>query len=61
MHTWLAWVWLGLTLITTAAAWWWHDQPWLLAWITFMSGYALTATHWSAREGAAPSAEAGES
>ena len=60
MHEALAAAWLLLTLATTAASYWWHDSPLVLAWITFMSGYALTATHWAAKEGAAPSAGAEE-
>lgn len=56
LHTWLAWLWLGLTLATTAAAMRWPEHPWLLAWVICMSGYANVVGHWSAREGAAPSA-----
>jgi hypothetical protein len=56
LHTWLAWLWLALTVGTTAAAIIWHDATWLLAWLVFMSGYAIVSTHWAAREGAAPSA-----
>lgn len=57
LHTWLAVIWLVLTIVTTAWAWA-VQKDILLGWITFMSGYANVGTHWSAREGAAPSAEA---
>ena len=56
LHTWLAWLWLALTLATTGAAMRWPEHPWLLAWVICMSGYANVVGHWSAREGAAPSA-----
>ena len=59
LHTWAAWIWVGLTLATTAAALIWPDHPAVLAWIITMSGYANVVGHWSAREGAAPSAQGG--
>lgn len=59
LHTYAAWIWLVLTLLTTAAAMRWPEHPWLLAWIITMSGYANVVGHWSAREGAAPSAQEG--
>ncbi len=57
MHGWLAVAWFILTLVTTGLALWFPEHPWLLAWVIFMSGYANTAAHWAAREGAAPSEE----
>lgn len=57
VHSWLALVWLVLTLGTTVLAVVIPDNRYLLAWIVFMSGYANVVGHWSAREGAAPSAE----
>jgi hypothetical protein len=48
-------VWIILTLATTAWALW--IKEYLLAWVTFMSGYANVGTHLSAYQGAAPSAE----
>lgn len=57
LHTWAAWLWLVLTIGTTAAAVVWPEHPWLIAWLIFMSGYAIVSTHWAAREGAAPSAQ----
>ena len=57
LHEVLAVVWGVLTVATTAAAVAWPEHPLLLAWITFMSGYALMVGHWSAKEGAAPSEE----
>jgi hypothetical protein len=56
LHTWLAWLWLGLTLATTAWAVYAPDSQFLAAWIIAMSGYANVCGHWGAREGAAPSA-----
>ena len=56
LHTWLALLWVALTVITTIWAWVVERNP-LMAWVIFMSGYALSATHWAAREGAAPSAK----
>jgi hypothetical protein len=61
MHTWLAWAWLGLTVVTTAWAVWMPDSKLLMGWLIAMSGYAIVSTHWAAREGAAPSAKEGES
>jgi hypothetical protein len=58
LHTWAAWIWLGLTIVTTVWAVIYPGHPLLLAWLVFMSGYAIVGTHWSAKEGAAPSAEA---
>jgi hypothetical protein len=60
MHTWLAWVWLVLAVGTTGWAFWQPENRYLLAWIVFMSAYANCCGHWSAREGAAPSAKEGE-
>jgi hypothetical protein len=56
VHSWLALLWLALTFGTTVLAMWFPEHPYLLAWVIFMSGYANVASHWSAREGAAPSA-----
>jgi hypothetical protein len=56
LHTWLARLWLALAVATTGWALWSPDNRYLLAWVIFMSAYANTASHWSAREGAAPSA-----
>ena len=52
MHGWLAVGWLALTLGTTVLAVIFPEHPWLLAWVIFMSGYALTVSHWAAREAA---------
>jgi hypothetical protein len=60
LHTYLAWVWLGLTVVTTAWAVWMPDSKLLMGWLIAMSGYAIVSTHWAAREGAAPSAEEDE-
>lgn len=57
LHTTLAWAWLALTPATTAAAPAWPEHPRLLARVIAMSGYANVCGHWSAKEGAAPSAE----
>ena len=61
VHSWLALVWLALTIGTTVWALVSPDNRYLLAWVIFMSGYANVASHWSAREGAAPSAAGGAS
>jgi hypothetical protein len=57
LHTWAAWAWLALAVATTTWALYQPDNRYLLAWVIFMSAYANTASHWSAREGAAPSAK----
>lgn len=56
VHNWAAGVWLALALGTTGWALYDPENRYLLAWVIFMSAYANTASHWSAREGAAPSA-----
>jgi hypothetical protein len=61
MHTWLAWAWLVLAVGTTGWALYDPENRYLLAWVIFMSAYANCVGHWSAKEGAAPSAEEGES
>lgn len=60
LHEVMAGVWAVLTLGTTGAAMLWPEHPWLLAWVICMSGYANVVGHWSAKEGAAPSAGAEE-
>jgi len=57
LHTWLACLWFMLAILTTGWAFYDPENRFLLAWIIFMSAYANTASHWSAREGAAPSAD----
>ena len=57
VHGWLAVVWAVLTVLTTAWALIAPEHPWLLAWVIAMSGWANTAAHWGARQGAAPSAK----
>lgn len=59
LHAGAALLWLGLAIATTAWALLMPDNRYLLAWVIFMSAYANTASHWSAREGAAPSAREG--
>lgn len=59
LHKWLAWIWFALAIVTTGWALYDPDNRYLLAWVIFMSAYANTASHWSAHEGAAPSAEEG--
>jgi fatty acid desaturase len=59
LHTWLAWLWAALTVVTTAAAVFWPGHPLLMAWLIFISCYAIVSTHWAAKEGAAPSAKEG--
>jgi hypothetical protein len=56
LHAYAAWLWLALAILTTAWALYDPENRYLLAWVIFMSAYANTASHWSAREGAAPSA-----
>lgn len=56
LHAGAAVLWLVLAIATTGWAIWDSDSKFLLAWVIFMSAYANTASHWSAREGAAPSA-----
>lgn len=55
VHPYLMLIWAVLTLATTAWAIWVGEY--LLAWLTFMSGYANVGAHWAAYQGAAPSAE----
>lgn len=57
LHAWAAWIWLVLTVVTTVLAVLFPEHPWLMAWVIAMSGYAIVVGHWSAREGAAPSAK----
>jgi hypothetical protein len=57
VHGWAALVWLVLAILTTAWALYDPENRYLLAWVVFMSAYANCASHWSAREGAAPSAK----
>ena len=56
-HEWLSAVWLVLTLATTGASVLWPENTLMIPWLIFMSGYAISSTHWAAREGAAPSEE----
>ena len=56
LHSWGAWIWLALAIGTTSWAFYDPDNRYLLAWVIFMSAYANFVGHWSAREGAAPSA-----
>lgn len=57
VHGWLAALWLALAVGTTAWAFYDPESRYLLAWLVFMSAYANAGAHWSARQGAAPSAE----
>lgn len=59
LHAGAAVLWLVLAVATTGWALVMPDNHYLLAWVIFMSAYANTASHWSAREGAAPSAKEG--
>lgn len=59
LHEVLAGVWAVLALGTTGWALYDNENKFLLAWVIFMSAYANVVGHWSAREGAAPSAEEG--
>lgn len=59
LHAGAAVLWLVLAIATTGWALAMPDNRYLLAWVIFMSAYANTASHWSAREGAAPSAKEG--
>jgi hypothetical protein len=60
LHSWAAWLWLALAVATTGWALVDSENHALLAWVIFMSAYANTASHWSAKEGAAPSADGDE-
>lgn len=55
-HKVLAAIWLLLALVTTGWAIVQPDNPYLLAWVIFMSGYANVAAHLAASAGAGPSA-----
>jgi hypothetical protein len=55
VHTWAAGIWLVLAVLTTAWAIVTPDNPYLLAWIVFMSGYANVGAHLAGRAGAGPS------
>ena len=55
IHTWAAGIWLVLAVLTTGFAIYAPDNPFLLAWVIFMSGYANVASHLAGRAGAAPS------
>jgi hypothetical protein len=50
-------VWAVLTAVTTVLAYLFPGHPALMAWLIFISCYAIVATHWSGFEGAAPSAK----
>lgn len=56
LHGVLAIVWLALAILTTVWGVLLGESPFLL-WVVFMSGYANSAAHMAARQGAAPSAE----
>jgi hypothetical protein len=55
LHLWLVWLWIVLTIATTVLALYLGESP-FMAWVIAISGYANVCGHWSAREGAAPSA-----
>ena len=57
VHGALALVWLVLAILTTVWALYDPENEYLLAWVIAMSAEAHAAAHWSARQGAAPSAE----
>ncbi len=59
LHGVLALVWLVLAILTTVWGVISQESPYLIAWLIFMSGYANAASHWGARQGAAPSAKEG--
>jgi hypothetical protein len=59
VHGVLALVWLILAILTTVWGVIDQDNRLLIAWLIFMSGYANAASHWGARQGAAPSAKEG--
>ena len=56
VHGILVLVWITLAIATTSWALYDPDSKYLLAWVIAMSAYANAAAHWSARQGAAPSA-----
>ena len=60
VHGVLALLWVVLALGTTVWAVLDSESKYLLAWVIWMSGYANAAAHWSARQGAAPSAGDGD-
>jgi hypothetical protein len=57
VHSVLWAVWLMLAALTTIWAIRDPENPYLLAWVIFMSGYANAGTHLAGRSGAAPSAK----
>lgn len=57
VHACLVIFWGLLTLVTTAWAVLAPEHPWLMAWLIFISCYAIVSTHWAGFEGAAPSAK----
>jgi hypothetical protein len=59
IHQVLVAVWGVLTLGTTVAAYLFPGHPAVMAWLIFISCYAIVSTHWAAYEGAAPSAKEG--
>lgn len=56
-HKWLVVIWGVLTIATTALAYLFPGHPLILAWLIFVSCYAIVSTHWAGYEGAAPSAK----
>jgi len=60
LHGLLAGLWFVLALATTGFAIYAPDNPFLLAWVIFMSGYANCAAHLAARAGAGPSEESSD-
>lgn len=59
VHQGLVALWVVLTIGTTAWAVWAPQSSLLMPWLIFVSCYAIVGTHWSAYEGAAPSAPEG--
>lgn len=57
VHQGLVALWAALTIGTTGWAVWMPDSPYLMAWLIFISCYAVVCTHWAGFEGAAPSAK----
>lgn len=59
LHQGLVALWGALTIVTTTAAYLFPEHPLVMAWLIFISCYAVVCTHWAAYEGAAPSAREG--
>lgn len=54
----LIYLWRVLTVVTTVAAVIFPDSPLLMAWVIFMSAYAIVISHEAVKAGAEPSVEA---